>query len=421
MARLEHIHHVFFGATVGSEGELQWEEELKKPIEGLPQIFWKDCTGWDEANVWSVEKADTPNIKIETVDRSMKHLVKYASWLEKKELDWRHFPIKKSAQVLTRFRKHLLDELKLGSFAASSAAACMRSCIQFYRWANTHDLVGVRHPLWVDQAVVVSYFDATGFKRSVVRLSTDLRIPNAKRVGVRLEDGLLPLRAEHMNQLLSYTVEHEAEELHLLLSIGFFTGARVGTVTTLTVQSIHTAREDPMTPGLYLLTVGPGTGISTKFDVQGSLLVPSALLEDLKRYATSSSRLLREAKALPSHKGALFLTRYGKPYAVSTAVRLTHKMRQRAVRAGLHFMRRFHFHQCRATFGTWLLELLFECGLSTADAIGFLRDAMLHKDESTSITYVRFRENSRGKQKVAAAYNAAFTGLQDRNWNSANA
>ncbi len=26
-------------------------------IEGLPQIFWKDCTPWREANLWAVERA----------------------------------------------------------------------------------------------------------------------------------------------------------------------------------------------------------------------------------------------------------------------------------------------------------------------------------------------------------------------------
>jgi len=203
----------------------------------------------------------------------------------------------------------------------------------------------------------------------------------------------------------------------LMLTTGFFTGARIGTIATLTVNSLYTARPDPTTPGIYLLPVGPGTGIATKFGVKGSLLVPHALLEDLKRYSTSAARLIREAKARVDHKASLFLTRKGGPYTVETADRLTYEMRQRAVAAGMQFMHRFRFHQSRATFGTWLMQLLLDCGFKPSDAVGIVRDAMLHKREATTFGYITFLETSRGKEKIATVFNEAFTGLKGRNWN----
>lgn len=421
MARLEHIRHTFFNAFLSEQGDLIWAEEARKPIEGLPQIFWDDGRCWDEANVWALDRAASHNVAIETVDRGMKHLAKYAKWLSDENMDWQHFPIRKEDRVLGRFRKYLMDEMKSGQIAASTASACMNACIQFYRWANTYNLVGARNPMWVDRIAIINRPDTAGFQRSISALTTNLNIPNRKRIGNHLENGLLPLRAEHMNQLLAYTAQHENEELHLMLSTGFFTGARVGTITTLTVNCLDTAREDPFTPGLYLLPVGPGTGIATKFGTQGSLIVPQAVLEDLKRYATSAARLLREAKAQKSHMGLLFLTRRGKPYTVETTNRLTHEMRRRAVAAGMQYMHRFRFHQSRATFGTWLIQVLLDCGVRTTDAIRLVRDAMLHRDERTTMLYITFLENTRGKQQIAAAFNEAFTGLRNRSWDKADA
>jgi integrase len=350
----------------------------------------------------------------------MKHLCRYANFLEAQGTDWRHFPIRKDEQVLRKFRKHLLDEVKNGTLANSTASNCMNAVVQFYRFAKLHSLVRPSGPMWADRLVALHFYDTAGFERSMLRLTIDLTIQNRVRIGATLEDGLLPLSSEHMSTLLAYTAKHSIEELHLMLSTGFFTGARVGTITTLTVSCLDTAREDPLTPGVYLLPVGPGTGVATKFSVKGNLMVPEAILRDLKTYASSTSRLLREAKAHRDDKNLLFLARSGRPYTVETVNRLVYEMRKRAVLAGLYFMQRFTFHQSRATFGTWLMQLLLQ-HVSTTIAIGVVRDAMLHKDEKTTMGYITFLEKTRAKGTFAAAFNEAFTGLRNRNWDNADA
>ncbi|MEI6001857.1 site-specific integrase [Paraburkholderia bengalensis] len=420
MARLEYIHYEFFGASVRAPGELDWTKQARQPIERLPQIFWEDGRGWREVNLWALDRAASDQLDVETTKRTMKHLSRYANFLEISGIDWRHFPTRKEEQVLRKFRRRLLDEIDKGLLASSTAANCMSAVIQFYRYADAHNLVGADNPMWVDRLAVIPFYDSAGFKRSITRLTSDLKIPNRKRVGAILEEGLLPLRRKHMNELLAYTADHEVPELHLMLSTGFFTGARIGTIVTLTVTSLATAREDPLTPGLYLLPVGPGTGVDTKFSVSGELWVPKAVLADLKTYASSTTRLLREAKADQRDKNLLFLARSGRPYTVETVNRLVYEMRRRAVIAGMRFMQRFRFHQSRATFGTWLTELLLECGAKT-DAVRLVRDAMLHKDEQTTFGYIKFLENTRAKGEVAAAFNTAFTGLRNRNWDSADA
>lgn len=420
MARLDFIHYEFFEPSLRGQTELVWTKQARRPIDRLPQIFWDDGRGWHEANIWALDRAASNQIDAETTKRTMKHLSRYADFIEAQGTNWQHFPVRREEQVLRKFRKHLIDEVGNGTLAGSTAANCMNAVIQFYRFADLHGLVRSGGPMWTDRLAVIPFYDAAGFKRSMVRLTNDLKIPNRKRVGAHLEDGLVPLRSDHMRELLAYTAEHETEELHLMLSTGFFTGARVGTVTSLTVSSLQTSREDPQTPGIYLLAVGPGTGIDTKFSVTGNLMIPHSVLVDLRAYATSTERLLREAKADQSDKDLLFLARSGRPYSGETMNRLVAEMRKRAVKAGLEYMHRFRFHQSRATFGTWLMQILLDSGAKT-DAIRVVRDAMLHKDEKTTLAYITFLENVRVKKEAAAAFNEAFTGLRKRDWNNADA
>lgn len=416
MARLERIHYQHFDATRNWRGLLFWRKSHKRPIRQLPQIFWKDGSPWDEVNVWALVKAKTPDLNGETVDRLMKHLARYANYLESEGKDWRHFPMRKEDRVLWLFRGYLIDQRNKGFLAPSTVTNCMLAVVAFYRFAQTHQLVGKGSPLWADHTVVVPIHDSVGFERSILVLSSELSIPNKRRHGVQLEDNLEPLRAEHTIKLMTYMARNEDDELTHMLSTGFFTGARISTVRTLTKNSLWTAREDPATPGLYKIAAGPGTGIETKFNVSGDLLIPKDVLNDLRAYAKSPRRLLREAKAKKSDRNLLFLTKTGKPYSVGTVNRLVQEMRKRAVKAGLFFMANFTFHQSRATFGTWLTEVLLKAKVALGSALEFVKNAMFHKDISMTLRYVKFYEESRMKRLAAKSFMIAFTGLTSRDW-----
>ncbi|PRX33322.1 phage integrase family protein [Paraburkholderia sp. BL18I3N2] len=421
MAWLEYISYQFTEHSLDVNNDLMEASTQRAPIEDLPQIFWEDGTPWDEANVWGLERATSSGLDIETVHRTMKHLCSYANYLEGANLDWRHFPVRKDERVLTKFKGYLIKERDDGIIADSTASACMSAAIMFYRFADLHDMVGAVGPMWVEKSVNIAINDRLGFKRALVRITTDLKIKNTKRVeGVRLEEGLLPLLAADMMQLLAYCADKCTLELHMMLSVGFFTGARVGTVVTLTVTSLYTARESPEWPGVFLLPVGPGTGVSTKLSVKGNILVPRALLNDLKIYATSPTRLKREVKADSTSKDVLFLTRSGRPYSVADVGALVRALRTEATAEGMHFMERFKFHDSRATFGTSLTSILL-AHLNPAEALGIVRDALLHKDERTTFDYIRFRERSDAKEQVATDYHEAFTGFRHRDWNKLDA
>ncbi|MDO9053664.1 MAG: site-specific integrase [Gallionella sp.] len=365
MARLESINYDPHHAIV-EERKVYWVPEFGvQAICGLPQIFWECGTPWFEANHWALDKIKSMDIKLNTVQNLMGHLHEYSIWLEEEKMDWRHFPTRKSDRVLVRYRGALIKARDCGDIRPSTTTARMRAVIQFYRHCHIHSFVSRNTPKWKDKLVVVKYFDHAGFERVINRLSTDMAIPNRARPGIMLEDGLLPISAENQSQLLRFvsekidssaisTLKNCSEELRLLLMAGFFTGGRIGTLTAIRVDSIENATPAPEDSGLWILPVGPGTGIPTKFDVSGNLYIPDQLMKLLNKYAYSPRRLNRLEKASEEHRHLLFLNRFGAPYKPSAVTRGMVDLRRCATHAGLKFMKDFYFHQTRATFGTWL-------------------------------------------------------------------
>lgn len=416
MANLEYIHYSPM-REVFEDGSIRWERDvMSRPIEKLPHIFWNNGEDWTEANHWAKTKANgVLGGHIDTVTILMKHLHAYASWLEVNEVDWRHFPDRFADRVLVRYRKVLIDQRDRGSIAPSTATARMAALIQFYRHAKKNAFVSRNSPLWHDEMVVIRYFDTVGFERALTRAKSELSIPNRRRPGLTLEDGLTPLAGGHPEALLAFTASENLDEIHLMLSIGFLTGARIGSISTLAVHNIEAAMPDPALLGFHRIPAGPGTGIKTKFDVSGDLLVPSFLLNALKTYAYSMDRLKRQAIAAPEHRSRLFLTSRGNPYRPSSFNRLMTDLRRRAVEAGLTFMQNFKFHQTRCTYGTWVLALALQV-TGEAAALAFLREVMLHKDEVTTLRYIRFRQRGEVKALVSNEFSAAFSGLVKRDW-----
>lgn len=426
MASLELIEYVAHRYIVADDGSVAWERDIAcRSIKNLPQLFWASGTPWVEANLWAHERATSGKTDLKTVQSNMGHLHKYAQWLETEGLDWRHFPTLERDRVLIRWRKKLMEARdKYGLLAPSTATQRMNATIHFYRYAQANDFIGRDAPLWQERQVVHGFHDALGFERTMLLSSTDLAIPNRARHGLRLEDGLTPITKEQMLELLDYTKQegNASPELHLMLQLGFFTGARIQTIVDLKKGSLDNAVADAAVPGLVYIVVGPGhkPHVATKFNVQGRILVPEWLFHELSAYVTDPRRLAREAKAPQENKDLIFLTRFGRRYAENesasgTAVgRAMVDLRRAATLAGLKFVKNFHFHMTRATFGTWLTETLLEMGHDHKAVLTFVSDAMLHKDIETTLRYVKFVQQTPIKIKVANEFTEAFLGLTAR-------
>lgn len=426
MASLELISYVPHRPVVGIDGTVSWERDAGcRPIKNLPQLFWGTGTPWLEANMWALERANKGKTDIKTVQSNLRHLHKYAEWLEAEKADWRHFPINERDRVLIRWRKHLIDlRDKYGLLAPSTATHRMNATINFYRFARVNDLIGADSPMWQERQVLRRFHDAHGFERTMLLSSTDLAIPNRARHGLRLEDGLTPLSKDQMHELLAFAGQESkvSRELYLILQLGFFSGARIETITDLKKGSLNNAVADTVTPGLIYVAVGPGhkPHVATKFDVRGRIMLPAWLFQALDEYVTSTARLKREAIAPPENKDLIFLTRFGGRYAdresgSGTAIgRAMVDLRRKAVNAGMTFAKHFHFHMTRATFGTWLTATLLDRGFAAKAVLTFVSDAMLHKDIETTLRYIKFVEQNPIKIEVANEFTQAFLGLSTR-------
>jgi hypothetical protein len=321
MATLELINYVPQRHSVADDGSVIWEcDSACRPIKYLPQLFWADGSPWIEVNLWALERATSGRTDLKTVQSNLRHLHKYAEWLEAEGLDWRFFPMLERDRVLIRWRKKLMETRdKYGLLAPSTATQRMNSTIQFYRYARANDLIDRDVPLWQERQVQHRYHDSVGFQRTMLLSSTDLAIPNRVRHGLRLEEGLLPITKDQMQQLLGFTQQegNASVELNLMLQIGFYTGARIETIADLKKGTLDNAVSDPSVPGFMYLSVGPGyrPHVATKFNVQGRIMLPDRLFHALCDYVTEPRRLKREALAATEIKDLVFLTRFGRRYA----------------------------------------------------------------------------------------------------------
>ena len=423
MARLLGLKFHRHRASTTDEG-VRWTRVSGPGLAGFPQLVWDDGHPWREANLWALELLDA-GLDLKSVQANLAAVQAYATWLEQSGSHWAHFPARKADRCLIRYRGALVEARNLGRIAASTATQRMRVVVRFYRWLQMSGLLASNWPLWNERRIDIRLFDAQGFERTVSAQTTDLAIPNRTRPGDRLEGGLLPVSASDRDAILEFSRCHGTEELFLMLSLGFFTGMRLGTITDLKIETIDRAVPDPAAPGLWRLAVGPGADppVATKQGVTGHIWITSEHLQILRGYARSVRRLLREAHATGLNRDLLFLTRYGNPYAQRGAERSPainvelHALRHRARSHAVSALQHFRFHQTRCTFATELARILIS-SKNRINPIAIIQEALLHRNEATSLRYIRFVERSAVKEQVANAFTQAFLGLAKKERNS---
>lgn len=421
MATLERIHFVPHNLE-RRESIVTYSISSSRPsLEGLPQIFWTGSMPWREANLWAMERATTGDVSLKTVASNMNGLLNYAKFLESRELHWFEFPARKAERCLVLYRGALIKMRNAGQISPSTASEYMRNCIMFYRWVRHKELLAPHIPLWREKPYVVKFFDQVGFERTINGTTTDLNIPNRKRLGQVLEDGLLPVSGTDRDAILNFAAENATPELYLMLALGFFTGMRLGSICDLKIQTLEHAIPDPSAEGLLRLAIGPGAAppVHTKFGVTGQVWIPEALRDELLEYAKGWQRMERAMRTSPENRDLLFLTRFGNSYGrhgtdQSSAVNVEmSNFRKRGVKAGILVLRRFRFHQSRCTYGTELARLALSVCADTALVIAMVSDALLHapNSEATTFKYIRFVQALPLKQALSHNFMVAFSGF----------
>lgn len=418
MASLEFIEYTPMVVNIDESKVVISPLKGAKRVDGLPQIFWADRSPWIEANLWAHARATSGAIDVQTVRSYLQGLRSYATWLEETRTNWRHIPIRKSERCLVRFRGELITQRNNGQIAASTAAGRMAALVQFYRWALAEGLLESTQPIWTDRHYDISISDHTGAMRSLRVRSTDLSIPNRRAPGIHLEGGVQPVSAERRDAILTFAREHASPELYLMLLTGFSTGMRIGTIADLKLTTLENATNDDATPALCWITVGPGAHpkVNTKGSVTGQIPIPRDMLAQLIAYGQSLRRTKRQALVAAGDRDLLFLTCRGNPYvrtgaeessAINTEI---HALRKRAVAAGIDSLRGFRFHRTRATFATEYARLALEVTNDAYTAIALVQTALMHKNEATSLGYIRFVQREATKAAIADEFMTAFSG-----------
>lgn len=417
MATLEAIHYVPHRAEV-SKNSVMWVETRKKIIEELPQIMWADNRPWREANLWALTRASDQKRSLKTIWSAMKHIHAYAKWLEQENVAWWHFPEREADRCLVRYRGALMDSIRNGEIAASTAQQRMSAVIRFYRWLAASRLFSPEWPMWQERMIGIHLQDSFGFDRTIVTKTTDLAIPNRKAIGENLEDGLLPIASKNVGEILNFADENASQELALMLRLGFGTGMRFGTIADLKIKTVQSAVPDPWLPGYFLLAVGPGAhpAVHTKFGVTGQVWISSDDLQILKNYMFSPRRLKRQTQADTKHIGHVFLTRFGKPFGSegsdsSRAINVElGRLRKAGLGEGITTFHKFHFHQSRCTYATELARVAIRHG-SVGTAIELVMRALLHKHEATALKYIKFVEKTKAMSEMSDEFTRSFLGL----------
>lgn len=415
MATLEKVCiHKMIPDYVEGTKKIEWisvDEKVTK--NDVPHIFYDDGEPWLAANAYAVHKLEAIHgNNIKTISARMTHLKAYACWLEEQGIDWRHFPKIKKERCLFRYRGFLIKQREDGYLSPSTTTSRMAAVIYFYRWAEAYNWID-RKNMWEDIPKTIHFYSSAGFSRTMSVLSSELSISNRKHSGTHLEGGLLPISDENRKILLRFLQEKKMLELYLMTLIGFFTGARSETIRTLRLSTIENAIDDSSIPGIKRVLVGPGTRVKTKFDVKGYILFPEELINAIKDYAYSVRRLSRQARASEDDRSLLFLSTRGSYYSDTSFTKIISYMREKIVQAGYSQFNNFKFHQTRATFGTQLMRIAINILPNQIDAIVFVRDAMLHKHESTTWTYVKFIELDPIKEALSEEFFHLYTGLEN--------
>ena len=418
---ITHIESVQFSPARSQviEGKVAWSSvDGATKIDSLPQIFWSDGNPWREVNLWFMERATDGEVDADTVSSDATSILRYARWLEATSTSWSDFPVRKADRCLVRYRKFLKDLITGDELAPSTANQSMRVAIKFYRWLQSTSLVSPAWPMWKEKIIGIRLVDPTGFERTLSVTTTDLRIPNRRAPVDKLEDGLLPVSGADRDSILALTRDQASEELFLMLSLGFFTGMRIGSIADLKVKTLSNALQDPLAPNLWRIELGPDArpSVATKFGVSGSIWIADVQLQALLQYCRSTRRLQRESVASPRDKDLVFLTRFGNPYVSSGSNKSgainveMHALRARAEASGIAALKNLKFHQSRCTFATELARLLLPLH-GPLNVLALIKEQMLHKREATTLKYIRFVERTPAKAAAANEFTKAFLGL----------
>lgn len=389
----------------------------------FPIVLNHDGSPWKEANLYLIDLAEIntqPNML--SLGVVAEDLAAYRNFITEEQIDWLVFESRKFTRPTYRYSAELRHLLNSGTIKASVAKRRMGTVIRFYNWMINNGLLITNNPPWVEKSVLINYSDTNGISQSKKIKTTDvsINIPKSKDPWDDcIEDGgnLRPLNSLEQKAVLEALSELGNTEITLIHQLALLTGAREQTILTFRLK--HLLQIDPknLTDDIRI-QCGPGTGIDTKFNKQGTLHIPKYLYEKLMVYVQSPRYANRCNKNNISNKEDqyLFLTQHGQPFYESIQDRNKIDSGKKGTKQGqslrLFIQRRviplaqkklnnnsfkYRFHDLRASFGMNFVDFCYSNIDKTPEfknkVLNHLSSLMWHSNPSTTMKYLEFRKN----------------------------
>jgi integrase len=307
----------------------------------------------------------------------------------------------------------------------------MGTVISFYRWLIKNNYLNPTYPTWEEKEFHLSFTSMYGKRLSKTVRSTDLRIqvPKAENdFDGTIQDGgkLTPLTEKEQDWLIEAAEEKGNTECLLIQLFMLGTGARIESACTLrlsqfTKQIPTYSKSLNGDSQVCRLKAGPGTGIETKNNKNGTFQIPRLLYELLQVYACSKRAQLRRNRYITKngeHSDIyLFLTQQGSPYyrAKTESRQFDANFKQRHAKNGqpirqfiaehaipyvrdkyeLSFF--YRPHDLRASYGMnvneELMKLVENGKISLHKARLTLKELLWHSSLSTTDLYLNYTKN----------------------------
>lgn len=397
----------------------------------FPIVLNDDGSPWALACLYILDKLEgevRPNM--DTYKGIADDLGAFKEWIDRSDnpIDLlTHFPKFKQARVTYRYRAFLMDRMYAQEVMPKTANRRMANVVTFYRWLIVKEYFEPDFSPWQERTYSLTFKNKYGFSMSKPVQATDLAIKSLSTVdpfdGTIMDGGKLrPLSKIEQQWVFQAARDLGNPEIFMILLFVLMTGARIQTVGTLRKRHFlnpHPKFSKSLTGGVDVIRIsaGPGTGIDTKNDKSGILMVPRPLYELLHTYSLSMRAKNRAslAKSDSNQDEYLFLTQQGTPYfeakeytqVFNPKFNRRHHKKGGTVRQFLkdylipliqkRYDKNFHFriHDLRASFGmnteAKLVKVAQE-GLITIDkARQILKTLMWHQSSATTDLYLDYR------------------------------
>ncbi|MFD2448555.1 hypothetical protein ACFSQE_09030 [Vogesella fluminis] len=316
-----------------------WEENAKRGFNFnlFPVVLDRNAAPWHLGicYILALLEGDTAPV-MTTYQSRADDLGAFKEWLDTQDdpddLMFR-FPRIKLRRPTYRYRGYLQQQIQAGEVAPTTAKRRMGTVVAFYRWLIGSNYFQPEYPPWEEKHYQLAFKTGEGIAIFKKVVSTDIRIGAPKSedpFAGTIQDGgkLRPLTGREQHWVLEASEAKGNTECYLIQLFMLVTGARIQTACTLRLRHFTNLSPQYSTAltgdgEVFKLKAGPGTGIDTKNNKNGMLLIPRPVYELLRTYALSERAKLRRSRFVAKHgehlDAYLFLTQQGTPYYTARA------------------------------------------------------------------------------------------------------